>query len=99
MISYSLTGFKGKNFEVRIEYSEDYFILHLLEISKFTKETFLEMKAMLKELALFARVTGYEDVFTGCDESNHKIRRLVSGLDFQFQGVAEGTCVYRYIGE
>lgn len=94
-----LKGMKGKNFEVDIEYSEDYIALHLPKVTKFNKETFLEMKDMLSELDCFFKTAGYRGTYVAFRPDNKKMKKLVSMLNFEYVMDNLGFSIYKYIGE
>jgi hypothetical protein len=87
---------KGDGFTIRLEYNEDYVILHLYTIDKFTKEVFWEMQGMLYQWADFLRAMGRSHLWAAVPRDNTKIKRLLGGLKFKFVGHKEDMSVYAY---
>jgi hypothetical protein len=86
----------GNGYTVRIEYNEDYVILHLSEIDKFTKEVFCDMQFMLYQWSKFIRAMGKEQFWAAVPKDNIKIKRLLGGLRFKFVGHKDDMSVYSY---
>ena len=99
MQSSELFGLCGKNFKLRIEYSEDFAILHLKEITKFSKETFLEMRQMLKDWNKFMKSVGYSGTHAGVPMDNMAMIRIVSALGFKHIWTNDGLYIYFYEGD
>lgn len=87
---------KGDNFTIRLEYNEDYVILHLYAIDKFTKEVFLEMQKMLYQWSDFLKVLGKSHLWAAVPRDNIKVKRLLGGLKFKFVGHKDDMSVYSY---
>ena len=99
MNSSSLHGIKGENFEVRLEYTDEYVIAHFPVIHRFTKETFQEMKIFLEDWTQFFQTMGYQGTSAALAKDNEKMVRLVSGLGFKHVGTTEDMYVFLYTGE
>ena len=93
--SKNLFGIKGKNFDVRIEYNEDYVIVHLPKVEVFNKSSFLEMKKLLKDWLDFFKTLGKENIFAAV-EIGTKENKLASMLNFKYAGRSENMNVYIY---
>lgn len=83
-------------YTIRFEYDRNYVILHLLDIEKFTKETFLDMVGQLETWSRFLRAMGRTTLWAAVAEDNTKIKRLLGGLRFKFAGRSDGMTVYKY---
>lgn len=93
--SKSFTFLETKNYTIRLEYNEEYVIVHLPDI-KMTKDTFVDMKFRLEDWYKFFRTAGYKGVFAAVDPANLKIVRLLKMLDFEKKGHADKMDVYFY---
>lgn len=87
---------KGEGYTVRLEYTEDYVIVHLRDIDKFTKETFLSMQIMLEDWKPFLKAMGQTHLWAAVDKDNTKVKRLLGGLRFQYAGQQDNLTVYKY---
>ena len=95
-VSKSLVAIETPNYTIRLEYNDDYVILHLPEVVKMTKEVFLDMKFRLEDWSKFFTTAGYAGVFTAIDPNNTKIKKLVKMLEFKYKGFADNMEVYFY---
>ena len=93
--SKNLFGIKGKNFDVRIEYNEDYVIVHLPKVEVFNKSSFLEMKKLLEDWLDFFKTLGKENIFAAV-KIGSKENKLASMLNFKYAGRSENMNVYIY---
>lgn len=91
-------GIRGSTFSVDVEYSKDYIILHLPEVTTFNKTTFIEMVYLLEDIWELFRTFGYEALYTAVDPNNSKINRLLRKLNFKAIGYADSMRVWSYTG-
>lgn len=61
-----------------------------------TKEVFIEMQYMLEDWWLFFQTVGYKGIFAALDPNNLKMARLLTMLNFEYAGTAEGADVYHF---
>jgi len=87
---------KCDGYVFRIEYNEEYVILHLRDIDKFSKEVFLSMRYQLEDWSAFIRAMGHEYIWAAVPKSNLKIQRLLNGLNFKYFAQHEDLVVCRY---
>ena len=99
MRSESLHGISFKDFDIRLEYTEEYVIAHFPRIDKFTKGVFQDMQIALEDWTKFFKTMGYQGTSAAVDVDNIKMIRLVSGLGFEHQGTADDMHVFMYRGE
>lgn len=81
---------------IRLEYNEDYVIVHLRDINKFTKEIFQDMLIQLEDWSEFLKAMGHSYLWAAVPRDNTKIKRLLGGLKFQFVNHIDDLTVYRY---
>lgn len=81
---------------IRLEYNEDYVIVHMRDIDKFTKEIFQDMLIQLEDWSDFLRTMGHTHLWAAVPRDNTKIKRLLGGLKFQFVSHKDDLTVYRY---
>jgi|TARA_R110002124_G_scaffold110066_3_gene263575 hypothetical protein len=94
-VSKSLEGIRGSCFNIRLEYNEDFIIVHFSKLDKITKEVFLEMKDLLDNWWVFWKTVGYQAVFAAV-EPDSKINKLLHMLKFEYIGKDNEYFVYRF---
>lgn len=87
---------KCEGYTLRFEYNEDYVIVHLRDIDKFTKEVFQDMAIQLEDWSDFLKAMGHAYLWAAVSRDNIKIKRLLGGLKFQFVSHQDDLTVYRY---
>jgi hypothetical protein len=87
---------KADGYVFRLEYNEEYVIVHLREIDKFTKEVFQDMLMQLEDWSHFLKAMGHTHVWAAVPKDNIKIKRLLHGLKFKFVSHKEDLSVYLY---
>ena len=95
-VSKSLTLFETENYSVRLEYNDDYVIIHLPRVDKFNKEVFVDMKYKLEDWYEFFTTAGFNGIFAAVDPNDEKIKRLLNMLGFKYKGCADNMYVYFY---
>tara|TARA_R110000772_G_scaffold87695_3_gene182648 strand:- start:494 stop:793 length:300 start_codon:yes stop_codon:yes gene_type:complete len=95
--STNLFGIKGTSFDIRLEYNEEYIIVHLPRVSKMDKRAFVEMKTLLNDWIKFFNTVGYKVLFAVV-EPNSTTERLAVLLGFTFAAPYEEQHVYKYEG-
>jgi hypothetical protein len=88
-------GIKGSTFTIRLEYTKEIIIVHLPEVSSFSKATLKEMKELLDQWSSFFSDLGFNGVWAGVPKG-HKVQRLLLLLGFVFKGVKEETLIFQY---
>jgi len=88
-----------EGYEVRIEYNQNFVILHLPLVDKFTPGVFKDMVCRLQDFWEFAQTVGYKGIFVAVEPNDKKIKKLVENLGFTFLNYGEGQLVYIYQGE
>lgn len=83
-------------YDIRLEYNEDYVIFHLPRIDKFTKDVFIDMKFRLEDWYTFFTTAGYAGIFIAVDPNNSRIKKLIEKLGFKLTGFADNMQVYFY---
>lgn len=94
--SKSMPLVETPDYTIRLEYNDDYVILHLSDIAKMTKGVFLDMKYRLEDWHDFFTTAGYAGIFIAIDPENQKIRKLIEKLGFKLKGFADNMQVYFY---
>jgi hypothetical protein len=87
---------KADGYVLRFEYNEEYVIVHLRDIDKFTKNVFLDMVIQLEDWSQFLRAMGHTHLWAAVPRNDTKIKRLLGGLKFQFVSHADDLTVYKY---
>lgn len=93
--SKSLMGIRGSNFSIRLEYNENFVIVHLPSVEKMSKSVFLEMATLLNDWWCFFKTAGYQAVFAAI-EPEDKVNKLAHMLGFQYIGQNEGYLIYQF---
>lgn len=94
--SKSFTFIETKDYTIRLEYNEDYVIVHLPYIEKMHKGVFLDMKYRLEDWYTFMTTAGYAGIFAAVDPNDEKIKKLLDMLGFKYKGFADNMYVYFY---
>lgn len=94
--SKSFTCLETKDYSIRLEYNEEYVIVHLPFIGKMDKGVFLDMKYRLEDWYEFFITAGYKGIFAAVDPNDKKIKKLLDMLGFKYKGFADNMCVYFY---
>ena len=87
------------DYEVRIEYSEDFVIFHLPYVAKMTPGVYKDMVIRLEDFWECAQTVGYKAIFGALDPENKKMERLVEMLGFKFLNYGDGLKVFIYKGD
>ena len=95
--SKSLNGIKGSCFDIRLEYSSEYIIVHVPYIEKMTKGVFVELKYLLEDWNEFFKTMGYKGIFAATDPYA-KINKLALMLGFDYVGESQGMSIYIFKG-
>jgi hypothetical protein len=95
--SKNLSGIKGTDFDVRLEYNQDYIIVHIPEVKKFNKRAFLEMKKLLEDWLEFFKTLGKDRLFAGIKIGDSE-NKLAEMLNFKYIGSTDDMNVYSYEG-
>ncbi len=95
-VSKSLVAIETPDYTIRLEYNDDYVILHLPDIVKMSKDVFLDMKYRLEDWNTFFTTAGYAGTFVAVDPNNSKIKKLIKMLGFKYKGFADNMEVHFY---
>jgi hypothetical protein len=87
---------KAEGYVFRLEYNEEYVIVHLREIDKFTKEVFQDMLMQLEDWSDFLRAMGHTYLWAAVPKDNIKMKRLLHGLKFKYVSQQDDLSVYTY---
>jgi len=93
--SKSLMGIRGSNFNIRLEYNEDFVIVHVPRMEKMSKSVFKELNILLTDWWDFFKTAGYEALFAAI-EPEDKMNKLAHMLGFQYVGENEGYLIYQF---
>lgn len=97
LTSKSFTINETEDYGVRLEYNDQFAILHFSYVHKFTKGVFYSMQVYLENLWDFLSTVGYEAIYVGFDPNNLKIKKLVGKLGFKELGIAPtGELIMEY---
>jgi hypothetical protein len=87
---------QADGYVIRIEYNEDFVIVHLRYIEQFTKEVFQDMLIQLEDWSSFLKAMGHTHIWAAVPSDNKKIKRLLGGLNFKHVANQDELSVYRY---
>lgn len=82
--------------KVRLEYNEDFAVLHLREVGKMTKTLYQTMLIYVEDLWEFLSTVGYSNMFIAVPENDQRLKKLGTKLGFKYLGDSEGLSVYSY---
>lgn len=94
--SKSMPLVETPEYGIRLEYNDDYVIIHLPYVNKMTKGVFVDMKYRLEDWHQFFTTAGYSGIFAAVDPNDSKIKKLIERLGFESKGFAENMQVYFY---
>ncbi len=95
--SKSLNGIKGSCFDIRLEYNQEYVIVHLPYVDRMTKDVYIEMKYLLEDWTEFFMTMGYKGTFAATDPTT-KVNKLALMLGFEYLQDSQGMSIYVYKG-
>jgi hypothetical protein len=98
MQSVDLYGIRGSCFDIKLEYTPEFVIVHLPSVDRMAKSTVIEMKHMLQDWLRFFKTVGYQAIHVAAPEGD-KIHKLIHMLDFDYLGRQGGMLVYQYGGD
>ncbi len=84
--SKRFTIVESEFFDVSLEYSDSFAILHLHRIDKFTKDILIELAVRLDQWWEFLSTVGYGSIHAGIAPENERIKKLLLKLGFKFLG-------------
>lgn len=96
--SKRITLLEKENYKVDLEYNEDFVILHLPRVDKFTKSVYLDMKFMLEDYSDFFKTAGYKDLCVAIGETDKTMKKFIKKFGFVYAGNASSLDVYLYGG-
>ena len=96
--SRRITLLSKEKYKVDLEYNEDFAILHLPTVAKFTKDVYLDMKFTIEDITEFLDAAGYPDVWLAISPYDKVLKKFVGRLGFGYKGTAEDMDVYIYEG-
>lgn len=94
MDSKSLIIYDCEDFKVRLEYNQDYVVLHLPTVESFSKSILVKMQNKVVELLDFFYELGYNGIWAGCHESSNQTKRLIDLLGFEYFKDQDGLSIY-----
>lgn len=97
-VSKSFMLYEGEDFTVRLEYNENFVILHLPEVNKFDRGVLAHMKVKIDEYWEFFSTLGYNALFAAVAPEDKKINKLLGHLGFVYGEENEGLSIYYFIG-
>ena len=98
-VSKSFMLYEGEDFTVRLEYNENFVILHLPEVNKFDRGVLAHMRVKIDEYWEFFSTLGYNTLLAGVSPDDKKINRLLGLLGFTYYQDEGGLAIYYFIGE
>lgn len=96
--SKRITLLTKEKYRVDLEYNEDFAILHLPTVDKFTKDVYLDMKFTVEDISEFLTTAGYPAMWIAISPYDKVIKKFVGRLGFVYKGTAEDMDVYIYEG-
>jgi hypothetical protein len=90
--------YEGHDYEVRLEYSREYMIVHLPEVFKFNKTTLISMLIKIDEINDFSVGLGYPALHCAAPKGDLKINKLARRCGFTQIGEDAAYLIYQYTG-
>lgn len=83
-------------YTIDLEYSQEYAILHLPYVKKFTKGVYLDINQSVEEVWDLVSTIGYREMFVAIPQEDKVVAKLVVKLGFILLGSSQGLDVYQY---
>jgi len=96
--SKNFTIYEGQDYKVRLEYSREYVIVHLPQVSKFNKTVLVSMLIKISEIADFAFGLGYPALHCAAPMHDKKINKLAKRVGFVLLDYHGDLAVYKFNG-
>lgn len=93
--SKRFTLLEKEKYVVDLEYNEDFAIIHLPYIEKFTREVYYDMAETIDRIEGFLLFQGYKSLWVGTEHP--LMKKLAGRLGFEYRGEAEGLDVFERI--
>lgn len=81
-------------YKVDLEYNENFAIIHLPYVRKFSRGIYEDMLNTFLKIKRFVYDMGYSNIWVATEEP--KALKLASRMGFQYRGSSEGLDVYVY---
>lgn len=79
-----------------LEYTEDFAILHLPYVDKFTRSVYEDMTTTIEDIWDFLSTIHYKELFVGIPQQSATTIKLAKKLGFVYLGSHEGVDVLQY---
>lgn len=79
-----------------LEYSEDFAILHLPYVGKFTRSVYEDMTTTIEDVWEFLSTIHYKELFVGIPQQNATTIKLAKKLGFISLGSHQGVDILQY---
>lgn len=99
LVSKDFFWIRGDHFKGRIEYNEEFVIIHLPDLESLTKESLKELRDCLQDTWDLFTTAGYPAVLAAVPLENKVINKLAEKLKFKLVAVSDGYNIYKFEGE
>lgn len=82
------------NYEVDLEYNEEFAIIHLPYVAKFTRDIYEDMLATFPKIKSFIEDMGYLHLWIATVPGDTKTSKLAQRFGFEYKGSSQGMEVY-----
>lgn len=83
-----------QDYRVDLEYNQDYAILHLPSVSKFTKTVYQDMLISIEDIEKFVKDMCYDSLWLAIEPDDTVLNKFVTRLGFEYRGSADSLAVY-----
>lgn len=84
-----------EEYQVDLEYNQEYLILHLPRVDKFNKTILRKLQGLAEQYEHFSKAAGYGGVFAASPKADDKLPRLLGLLGFEYYGEDLNYIIYR----
>lgn len=77
-------------YQIDLEYNEEFAILHLPRVDKFTKQLYKDIESVSISIREFLFTMGYNTIYAGVFENHKAIKKLLGRFNFEYIGTADG---------
>ena len=87
---------KTEHFDIRIEYNEDFVIIHFARLDKITKGVLADLQFYLDDFYDFVTTAGYTGVYAAVEIDDKLMNKLVLRFNFKYLGMSGGMRIFQY---
>lgn len=92
--SKRITLYNHPHYKVDLEYNEEFAILHLPKVTRFSKGTIADMREQFCGVYDFFKQLGYDGIWAAIEPDNKRTINLAKMFGFEYKGSSDGFSVF-----